>query len=99
MFEFIKRWKERRRRKAILKDIKKAQYIYLIGRNPFMCHCFMLVDFEKYANYEQIRRRIPEFKPETFNAYPENVYTNWWHPKSIEPRIKAFNKLIEIYSK
>jgi hypothetical protein len=58
----------------------------------------MLVDFEKYANYEQIRRRIPEFKPETFNAHKPYHYP-WWNPIDREPRIKAFNKLIEIYSK
>ena len=32
MFEFIKRWKERRRRKAILKDIKEAEHIYRCGQ-------------------------------------------------------------------
>jgi hypothetical protein len=99
MFGFIKRWMDRRRRKAILKDIKKAQYIYLIGRSPFMCHCFMLVDFEKYANYEQIRRRIPEFKPETFGISQGDIPFYWWDPRDRESRIKAFDKLIEIYSK
>lgn len=29
MFGFIKRWMERRRRKAILKDIKKAKKFYV----------------------------------------------------------------------
>lgn len=99
MFGFIKRWIERRRRKTILKDIKKAQYIYLIGKNPFMCNCFMLVNFDKYGSYEKIRQRIPEFKPQTFNVGQPNVYAHWWHPRDSESRIKAFDKLIEIYSK
>ncbi len=99
MFEFINRWKERRRRKAILKDIKKAKDIYISCKTPFMCHCFILVDYDKYGCYEKIRERIPEFKPETFNVYLAGVYTHWWRPSDRESRIKAFDKLIEIYSK
>lgn len=48
MFEFIKQWKERRRRKAILKDIKKAKQFYINRSERFMCNCFFRVDFVKY---------------------------------------------------
>lgn len=99
MFGFIKRWKERRRRKSILKDIKRAKNIYISCQIPFMCHCFILVDYDKYGNYEKIRKRIPEFKPETFHVLPTDVCAYWWLPLEREPRIKAFDKLIEIYSK
>lgn len=98
MFEFIKRWKELRRRKSILKDIKKAKYIYISGGARFMCHCFFIVDYYKYGCYEMIREKIPEFKPETFNVCPTDVYTCWWAPSDRESRIKAFDKLIKIYS-
>lgn len=98
MFEFIKRWMERRRRKAILKDIKKAKYIYLCGKTPFMCHCFMKAEYGKYGCYEKIREMIPEFKPETFNARFAKGHYAWWHSSDRGPRIKAFDKLIEIYS-
>lgn len=64
-----------------------------------MCHCFMLVDYDKYGCYEKIRERIPEFKPETFHVLPTDVCAYWWLPRQREPRIKAFDKLIEIYSK
>lgn len=99
MFEFIKQWKERRRRKAILKDIKKAKQFYINRSERFMCNCFFRVDFVKYTYYDGIRQRIPEFKPDTFNVYPSNIDCAWWDPCDRESRIKAFDKLIEIYSK
>lgn len=99
MFGFIKRWIERRRRKSILKDIKKAKNIYIRCETPFMCHCFLLVDYNKYGCYENIREIIPEFTPETFNVGQADVDTSWWVPIDRESRIKAFDKLIEIYSK
>jgi hypothetical protein len=98
MFGFIKRWMERCRRKAILKDIKEAKYIYLCGQTPFMCHCFMKVDYDKYGCDEKIREIIPEFKPETFNVRLAKGYHVWWHPSDRKSRMKAFDKLIEIYS-
>lgn len=49
--------------------------------------------------YEKIKRIIPEFKPETFNVFQSYPYTPWWDTRDRESRIKAFNKLIEIYSK
>lgn len=98
MFGFIKRWMERRRRKAILKDIKKAKQFYVNRRERFMCKCFFRVDFVKYTYYDVIRQRIPEFKPDTFNVSPSNFDGAWWDPRDRESRIKAFDKLIEIYS-
>lgn len=99
MFEFIKRWQERRRRKSILKDIKKAKDIYLSGAGIYMCQCFYYVDVNRYPNYENIRKRIPEFKPSTFSVDPNDIKGVWWPLRDIDSRIKAFDKLIEIYSK
>lgn len=99
MFEFIKRWKERRRRKAILKDIKEAKSIYLSGRERCMCLSFFAVDTDKYIDYDKIQRRMPEFKPDTFNVNPHAVGGFWWNVNDRDSRIKAFDKLIEIYSK
>lgn len=99
MFEFIKRWYERRRRKNVLKDIKKAKEIYLSGRVVYMCHSFLEVDNNMYSNYDKIRERIPEFKPSTFNINPNDIRGAWWPTHSRKLRIKAFDKLIEIYSK
>lgn len=89
---------ERRRRKAILKDIKKAEHIYRCGQTPFMCHCFMKADYDKYGSCENISEIIPEFKPETFNVCLAKGCHVWWNPSDRESRIKAFDKLIEIYS-
>ncbi len=99
MFGFIKQWMERRRRKSILKDIKKAKAIYLSGSVNYMCQCFYYVDVNRYHNYEIIRKRIPEFKPSTFNVYSSNIRGAWWPAFSRKSRIEAFDKLIEIYSK
>lgn len=72
MFEiitgYIKQWKERRRRKSILKDIKKAKDIYLAYRHNFMCTCFLSVNNEKYLDSGEIQKRIPEFNREFLEA-------------------------------
>ena len=99
MFGFIKRWNEHRRRKAILKDIKEAKCVYLIGKEHCMCHCFMFININRYGCCEKIREIIPEFKPETFNVPPANIDGLWWSIYDRESRIEAFDKLIEIYSK
>ena len=99
MFGFIKRWMERRRRKSILKDIKKAKQFYVNGRERFMCKCFFRVDCIKYTYYPLIRQRIPEFIPETFGISQGDIPFYWWPTSDRESRIKAFDKLIEIYSK
>lgn len=99
IFEFIKRWMERRRRKSILKDIKEAEHKYYAYKSPFMCHCFMFVDHDKYGCYDKIWKRIPEFKPSTFNVNPNDIKGAWWPMYNRVSRMEAFNKLIEIYSK
>ena len=98
MFKFIKRWNERRRRKAILKDIKKAKQYYTDCVEVFMCHCFRRVNFDKYYNYESIHKLIPEFNREYLGSSIDKKYAIWWLTRDRESRIKAFDKLIEIYS-
>ena len=99
MFGFIKRWNELRRRKSILKDIKKAKDIYLSGRTVSMCYSFNWIDENRYRTYSKMRKRIPMFKPETFNVNPELLLGFWWPIHDRDSRIEAFDKLIEIYSK
>lgn len=99
MSGFIKRCKERRRRNSILKDIKEAKQFYINRRERFMCKCFFRVDCIKYTYYPLIRQRIPEFIPETFGIDHGYIPFYWWDPRDRESRIKAFDKLIEIYSK
>lgn len=97
MFEFVKRWRERRRRESILRDIKEAKQLYLTGKGRFMCLCFKEVNYNKYITTEAIQKRIPEFNPK----FCEATYNSsaWWPWVDRESRIKAFDKLIEIYSK
>lgn len=104
MIKRIENWflnyKEKRRRKQILKDIKKAKQIYLDGEE-FMCFCLRKVNPDKYSSIHNIRKIIPEFKPTTFiNEFcPDKYFGAWWPVTDRESRINAFNKLIEIYSK
>lgn len=93
--------KEKQRRKEILKDIKKAKQIFLEEQMCFMCHCFRRVNPKKYDNVIEIRKIIPEFKPTTFTKgfNPNNYFNAWWSITDRKSRIKAFDKLIEIYSK
>lgn len=98
MFGFIKRRLERIKRKRILNDIIKAKQHLMNRDESFMCLCFAQVNYSKYRNYDMIRKRIPEFNREFCEAkfFKGSV---WWDRGDKEPRIKAFDKLIEIYSK
>lgn len=84
------------KRKRILRIIKKAKNIYLTGEYDFMCICF--VSAMPARSYSDIVKIIPEFQPSTFglDCSPHSI---WWASNDRESRIKAFDKLIEIYSK
>lgn len=86
------------RRRRILRDIKKAKTNYELGMTAFMCHAFMLVG-SKYRN-KPIYRIIPEFNKDFLNAqYKQEYKSVWWDSSDRESRLKAFDKLIEVYSK
>ena len=100
MIQRIKTWfsnyREKRRRKQTLEIIKKAKQVYLDDRSVYMHTCFELVE-KSFNCYYDVIQRIPEFRMSTFGLYePEDV---WWNWRDRESRIKAFDKLIEIYSK
>lgn len=84
------------RRRRILRDIKKAKRYFQKGKEDFMCHCFMRVS-TKYRKYP-IDSIIPEFNRDFLNAN-FNRGDVWWSWLDRESRIKAFDKLIEVYSK
>jgi hypothetical protein len=98
MFGFIKWLFRHRRDNDTLKDIKKAKDIYASGTAIGMCQSFCWANYDRYNSYEKILERIPEFKPETFNVDPELLDDFWWRLSDRDSRIKAFDKLIEIYS-
>lgn len=101
MIKRIKIWfsnyREKRRRKQILEIIKEAKQAYLDHEDPFMCICFEKV-YPFYC-YNDIVRKIPEFKPSTFGIPETKQHDVWWPCKDRQSRINAFDKLIEIYSK
>lgn len=99
MLGFIKWLFRHRRDNDTLKDIKKAKDIYASGTAIGMCQSFCWANYDRYNSYAKILERIPEFKPETFNVDPELLHDFWWRISDRDSRIKAFDKLIEIYSK
>lgn len=84
------------RRRRILRDIKRAKKCFEEGIFDFMCHSFMTVS-DKYC-MNPIDSIIPEFNRDFLNAkYKEG--RAWWDYLDRESRIKAFDRLIEVYSK
>jgi hypothetical protein len=84
--------------KQTLEIIKKAKQAYLDHKSPFMCICFYKVKYS-FCCYEDIVCEIHEFKPSTFGLDEDDLSCYWWRIEDRESRIKAFDKLIEIYSK
>lgn len=82
MIQKIRTWfsnyRENRRRKVVLKDIKKAKQIFVKGE-LFMCPCFRRVNERKYRSYDDIHKRIPEYHPTTFGINQYFIDGAWWH--------------------
>lgn len=97
--DYIKNWMGRRRRKSILEDIKNAKDIYLKYECDFMCVCFYRVDYKKYRTTNKLQKRIPEFNREFLEAKKPDGCIAWWDPDDSDSRIKAFDKLIAVYSR
>lgn len=104
MLHLIRKWFnnliERRRiarRKKTLEIIKQAKQVYLDGKEYCMCFSFMRVE-SSFLSPAMIAERIPEFKPSTFGLPFVDINGCWWPVKDRASRIKAFDKLIEIYS-
>lgn len=102
MFRFLldkyKKWRLYKRNAQILEDIRKAKWYYTEGIEYFMCLCFQRVNYGKYHNYESIHKLIPEFNRENLGSKVSNEFSIWWLTSDRESRIKAFDKLIEIYT-
>lgn len=98
----IKSWfsnyRKEQRRKQTLEIIKKAKQAYLDGKEPCMCFCFWRVE-PLLSSSRSLAKRIPEFKPSTFGLNKDDISGLWWPSNDRASRIKAFDKLIEIYSK
>lgn len=98
MIQRIKTWSKNRRRKQTLKIIKQAKQVYLDGKECCMCFSFMRVE-PSFWCYQDIVERIPDFTPPTFGLPFVGIKGIWWPHRDRVSRLKAFDKLIEIYSK
>lgn len=97
MIKLFKRFIEKRRRKQILKDIIKAKEYY-VNRDFFsMRFCFYAVD-NNYLAFG-VDYFIPEFNREFLGATTNASASIWWSILDRQSRLKAFDKLIEVYSK
>lgn len=90
--------------KDILCVLYTAKAKFIVDRNTTnygfgMCfyiqNCISFI-FNTHIYYSDIKNIIPEFIPETFGLNVEYPHL-WWNIDDINSRIKAFNKLIEIY--
>lgn len=102
MFRFLiekyKKWRLDKRNTQTLEDIKKAKQCYTDGIEKFMCLCFLHVNYDNYKNYESINQLIPEFNRVTLGANTSERCSAWWLVTDEESRLKAFDKLIDIYT-
>ena len=102
MFRFLiekfKKWRLNKRNAQTLEDIKEAKECYVDGIEQFMCLCFRRVNYDKYKNEESMHKSIPEFNRENLGAKLSERCSAWWLVTDVESRLKAFDKLIEIYT-
>lgn len=92
----IKHLLKKYRRRRILRDIKKAKKYFEEGKTNHMCCSFEMVSMKYYK--KPISSIIPEFNKDFLDAkYRQRLA--WWDYYDRESRIKAFDKLIEVYSK
>ena len=94
---------------VILCWIKAAKKYYLQGKTRGMCYSFsrtIPTIFMKKAPFnlpaEVIRHYISEYYPEYFNTKVIDDpcscdYEFWWPTSNKESRLKAFDKLIQVY--
>ena len=95
-------WIKRRKAKKIYKILIDARHIYSenIANKRYlgMCSCIMNAYENKniFIPIKDIKKHIPEFNRTFCNA--NNITEDyWWELSDVEPRIKAFNKLIKCY--
>lgn len=95
LFRYFKR--EYWRYREILNDIKSARSYYKEGATDYMCHAFLRANHFKYCNGCEVSRYIPEFSSD-FLVGEHFIYGEpWWPINDRDSRLKAFDKLIEIY--
>ncbi len=91
------------KRELIVKVLKEAKDLYLIGRRHNYGMCFYLekvlkkYGYRPFLEYCDISDYIPKYNRKFCNAnYRKDSY--WWDLYDVESRVKAFDKLINYYS-
>jgi hypothetical protein len=86
----------------VVEVLQKAKDIFLYRIQVYtytgMCVCIKNAIYEDVSCVpkELINKNIPEFNPKFLEATtPDKPF--WWPVSEHEPRIKAFDKLIELY--
>lgn len=94
-------FKELRYNIRILRWIKDSKQMYIKYRCLGMCVAFNLSNFRlkliKSRVEECIGEYIPEYNRDNFGVKTQDTY--WWDIQNRNVRIKAFDKLIDIYKK
>lgn len=78
--------------------LREAKKTFLQRKDIGMCYALTLAYWNNYKfTYPKFSENIPEFNRKFLN--PDSDFNNpyWWDQNDIESRIKAFDKLIEIY--
>lgn len=94
---------------VILDVIKKAKINYYKYKGTGMCtHLYDAIESCKYLNINEYKDKcvnddfniikffIPEFNRKFFNINKDNI-CYWWPRYDTESRLKAFDKLINLY--
>lgn len=100
----IYRRKELKRLKVCLTVIIDAKNYYVRNTYLGMCNAFSVILFHNYfecierIGYKNwIHRNIPEFKAKYLTGIEMSHGVFWWNVDDIDNRIKAFDKLIDLY--
>jgi len=83
--------------KTILSDIKKAKNIILVGRTPYICIAFYIVNAYRYPSGSYITKYIPEFNSKFLTGEEKRYFEPWWPMADMISRTNALNTLITIY--
>lgn len=89
--------------KEIYELLVKAKEYYISRSFYRLGMCFFIREMairegliEEFSNYTEVYDLIPEFNPAYLGGSDETDY--WWDLSDSESRIKAFDKLINLYA-
>ena len=78
--------------------IKEAKEIFLKRKDIGMCYALTLAYWNNHKSmYPKLSENLPEFNRKFLNPESNSDNPFWWNRNDKESRIKAFDKLIEIY--